>query len=154
MANQVPWLDDDEQAAWRAYLAGSVRLAEHLDAELKSAFGLSIADYEILAFLSEAPEHRLRMSDLAEQVIVSPSRLTYRVDKLQDDGLVDRQPCPTDGRATWAQLTPAGRALLRKAAAVHVTTVRRRFLDHFDRNTFLALGRGFDAVADALSAKE
>jgi DNA-binding MarR family transcriptional regulator len=150
MADPVPWLDDDEQVAWRAYLAGSVRLQAHLDDELKAAFGLSIADYEILAYLSEAPERRLRMSELAGQVLVSASRLTYRVDKLEADGLVVRTPCPSDGRATWAQLTPAGMALLRKAAAVHVTSVRRCFVDHFDRATFVAMGRGFAAVDDDL----
>ncbi len=144
------WLSADEQTAWRAYLRGSTLLAERLDAELVDAHGLTLADYEILVFLADAPRGGLRMSDLADRVLVSRSRLTYRVDRLVADGLVDRRPCPSDRRGSNAVLTAAGRRRLEKAAPTHVDGVRRHLVEQCSARDFATIGRAFRAVADEI----
>ena len=108
----MKWLDDEEQQAWRTWLRHSLLLFDRLDAELRHSHGVGLADYEILVQLSEAPEHRLRMSELASQALVSRSRLTHRVDRLVAAGLVERRPCPTDRRGLFAVLSPQGEELL------------------------------------------
>ena len=147
---QIPWLDGEEQEAWLALLEGWARFTQRLDDDLKADFGITLEDYEILANLSFA-DGRLRMSELAEKVLVSRSHLTYRVDRLEKPGYVCRRPCPEDGRAIWAELTDAGRDLLERAAPGHVTAVRELLLDRFDRDEWLTLGRRFRAVADGLA---
>jgi len=150
MTGDVRWLDADEQTAWLSFLEGWVRLQDRLDRDLKADYGMTLEDYEILVFLSEAPERRMRMSDLAERLVVSPSRLTYRVDRLDEAGLVTRERCADDGRSVWAVLSEAGRQRLVDAAPVHVTAVRELLVDRFDRDEWLMLGRRFRSVADAL----
>jgi DNA-binding MarR family transcriptional regulator len=123
------WLSDEEQQAWRTFLRAGVLLLERLDAELEEAHGMSLADYEVLADLSEAPGGRLRMRDLAEMALVSRSRLTHAVDRLQAAGLVGRERCPGDRRGVYAVLTAKGRRLLEEAAPTHVEGVRRYLMD-------------------------
>lgn len=144
----VPWLDADEQDAWRAYLEATTRVSDRLNEDLKRAFGLTLEDYEILVFLSEAPDRRLRMADLAGALLASRSRLTYRVDRLETAGLVARRPCPTDGRAIWAELTELGHQRLVEAAPHHVRGVREALIDHFTRDEWLHLGSVLRHVAD------
>lgn len=124
------WLDDDERGAWLAVLRFSVRFVDRLDRELQEEFDLTLGDYEILAYLSETPGGQLRMTELADTALVSRSRLTYRVDRLVDRGLVVRRSCPTDRRGVFAQLTASGRRMLERAAPVHVAGVRRYLIDH------------------------
>lgn len=145
----VRWLDDDEQRAWRSYIEAVSRVNERLDADLR-AFGLTLDDYEILVFLSEREGRRARMTDLAERLLTSRSRLTYRVDRLEKSGLVCREACPDDGRGVHAHLTDRGFAVLESAARVHVDGVRRHLLDHIDRADFLAMGSWFGVVAASL----
>ncbi len=102
------WLNEDEQRAWRAFLKGANRLLEHLDDSLRGNHDLALTDFEILVVLSEAPTRRLRMSDIADRVLVSRSRLTYRVDRLVERGLVVRSEVAGDGRGMNAELTAAG----------------------------------------------
>jgi len=145
----VPWLEPDEQDAWRSYLEATTRVAELLNADLKRSHGITLDDYEILVFLSEADGHRLRMAELADALLASRSRLTYRVDRLEAAGWVERRPCPDDGRSTWAHLTTTGHALLVAAAPLHVRGVRRHLLDHFDSGQWIRLGATMRRVADA-----
>src|SRR3954468_15956785 len=126
---ETEWLDDEEQRAWRTLLRHQVYVIDRLDSELVAGHGLALADYEILVQLSEAPERRLRMAELADSALVSRSRLTHRVDRLVADELVERQPCPTDRRGTFAVLTDAGLKLLEQAARTHVAGVRRYVID-------------------------
>ncbi len=133
------WLDDEEMATWRTLLRHSLLMLDHLDSELRQAHDVGLADYEILVQLSAAPRHRLRMSELADQALVSRSRLTHRVDRLVDAGLVGRERCPTDRRGVEAVLTPAGLARLEEAAPTHVAGVRRYIIDPLDRTTQAAL---------------
>jgi DNA-binding MarR family transcriptional regulator len=114
-----------------------------LEAELEAEHGLTLPAYEVLAHLSEAPDQRLRMSELAKHAILTPSGLTRLVDKLSRDGLVQRQRCGADARVVYAVLTGAGMDRLVAAYPTHVRGVREHFLDWLSRPQQ-------DAVADAL----
>jgi DNA-binding MarR family transcriptional regulator len=142
------WLSVDQQQVWRSYLLGSARLAERLDADLRE-FGIDLGEYEILVTLSEAPERRVRMSELADAVHQSRSRLTHTVTRLENAGLVDRSNCPTDRRGVWAHLTDAGMELLELAAPSHVEAVRRNFVEAVSEEDYAAIGRAFAAVVSA-----
>lgn len=123
------WLDEDEQAAWRAYLGMSKLLHHQLDRELQRSAGIPHAYYEILVSLSEAPDRTLRMSRLADQTLSSRGRLSHAVGRLEEEGWVVREPCETDGRGLLARLTPKGYAFLETAAPGHVEGVRRHLFD-------------------------
>jgi len=127
---QPRWLNDSEMRAWRAFINGSQRLIEVLNRELTEAHGLSIADYRILVLLSESDTGSLRMSELAEGIVSSRSRLTHQVRRLEEQGLVRRQDCPSDRRGVLAVLTDAGRTRLATVAPTHVAGVRRHLVDH------------------------
>lgn len=150
-APPVPWLSSEQQEVWRAYLIGSARLSDRLDADLRH-FGLDLPEYEILVRLSEVPDRRVRMSELADAVHQSRSRLTHTVTRMEAAGLVERASCPTDRRGVWAHLTDAGFALLERAAPEHVESVRRYFVEVMSESDYAALGRAFAAVSDAASA--
>ena len=130
--SDTQWLDADEQRAWRTLLRFSVLLLDRLDTDLRAAHGIGLADYEILVQLSEAPGRARRMSELANLALVSRSRLTHRVDRLADAGLVTREPCPTDRRGMFAVLSDAGMRLLEEAAPTHVAGVRRYAIEPLD----------------------
>jgi DNA-binding MarR family transcriptional regulator len=139
------WLSADQQVVWRAYLLGSARLAERLDADLRS-FGLDLGEYEILVTLSEATDRQVRMSELADAVHQSRSRLTHTIGRMEKANLVERVGCPTDRRGVWARLTAHGFALLETAAPSHVEAVRRNFVEAMSEEDYAALGRAFQAV--------
>jgi DNA-binding MarR family transcriptional regulator len=123
------WLNDDEQRAWRAYLAATARLQQRLDRDLQQKSGMPHAYYMILAMLSEAPERGLRMTDLAELLSSSPSRLSHAIRKLVDLGWIRKDADPADGRVTWACLTDDGMRVVVEAAPDHVTTVVNALFD-------------------------
>lgn len=144
------WLDEEEMRAWRSYLVAATRVEDALDRDLQVAFGRSLAEYEVLVHISEAPDRRRRMADLAEHALQSRSRLTHTVERLEREGIVARLPCEDDRRGTWAVLTDAGGALLEEMAPVHVASVRRRLLDPLDRDDVRALGAALAKVVAAL----
>jgi DNA-binding MarR family transcriptional regulator len=146
----VPPLAADEMRAWRAFIQVATRALDRLDHELQSAHDLTLGDYEILVSLSEEPEHRLQMSTLAEKSLVSQSRLTYRVDRLEKRGYVERVPCPTDGRRVWAQLTDSGFAALEAAYPTHLEGVRRYVVDPVAPRDLGAATRALEAMLGAL----
>ena len=123
------WLDPDEMAAWLAFLEVSHRLDRVIEQQLRRDAGLSHAQYEILSRLEAAPGGQLRMSDLADVIIVSRSGLTYQVTQLEKASLVHRGKCPSDERGVLAILTPAGRAALLRAAPGHLRVVRENLID-------------------------
>ncbi|MGC5050920.1 MarR family winged helix-turn-helix transcriptional regulator [Micromonospora sp. DT48] len=123
------WLTTDEQRTWRAFLTASRALMDTLDRELQRDAGIPHAYYEILVRLSEAPDRRLRMSELAEASGSSRSRLSHAVARLEATGWVRREDCPTDRRGQIAQLTEEGFAKLAAAAPGHVEGVRRHLFD-------------------------
>lgn len=149
------WLDDEEQQAWRALLEATQLLWDRLERELDDFEddgheGLSLPEYEILVRLSEAPERRLRMSQLAEGVVHSRSRLTHTVGRMQMRGLVVREVCPNDGRGVLCVLTDAGVDLLVAAAPTHVTGVRTHLFDRLTPQEVQALRSGLSKVRSHL----
>ncbi|MCW2943509.1 MAG: transcriptional regulator, MarR family [Actinoallomurus sp.] len=145
---ETRWLDAAQQRDWRAYVEGSVRLADVLDRDLKAKHGLTMAEYEILVRLSEAPDRRLRMAELAEFASQSRSRLSHTVARLECKGLVARGTCGADRRGVNAELTHQGFAFLEQAARDHVAAVREFFVDVIDPADLGAIGRAFAAVAE------
>lgn len=145
------WLTDDEQAAWRAFVSGANRLLERLEVDLK-AEGLAHDDYGVLVALSEADDDRLRMSDLADTVVESRSRLSHHVARMEKRGLVVRTRCPEDRRGAWAELTPAGRAAIERVAPHHVEGVRRWFIDHAEGDELATVQAMFARIDAALIA--
>lgn len=145
------WLDDREMLAWRTYIEVSARLHLALEQDLVPT-GLTQGDYQVLVVLSEAPEHRMRMCDLANLLQLSPSGLTRRLDGLVRDGLVGRAASETDRRVMLAVLTPAGHETLASAAPHHVESVRSRLFDQLSdaqvdqlAAIFTAIGHGLDS---------
>ena len=145
---EAPWLDLDEQKAWRTYLFTTTRLKDRLSQALEQnpSIDLSLAEYEILVRLSESENESVRMSELAQQVVHSRSRLTHTVARMEKRGLVARERSVADGRGRIAVLTTAGRELLEKAAPIHVASVRELLLDRLGREDFLALARILDKL--------
>jgi DNA-binding MarR family transcriptional regulator len=141
------WLSGEQQLIWRDYLCAIAKINERLDSELRP-FGLDLPEYEILVHLSEAPGLQLRMSDLADAVRQSRSRLTHTVARMETKGLVLRKSCPEDRRGVIAVLTGSGLTLLKSAAPHHVQSVRDVFVDVVDPDDFEALGRAMRAVLD------
>lgn len=141
------WLTDEQQDAWRAFLAAVAVIDERLDAALRP-FDLDLGEYEILVKLSEAPDRQLRMSELADKVRQSRSRLTHTVGRMERKELIRRTACPDDRRGVVALLTAKGFGLLQQAAPTHVRSVRDSFVDRVSPRDFAALGRAMRAVLD------
>ncbi|MFE0406003.1 MULTISPECIES: MarR family winged helix-turn-helix transcriptional regulator [Streptomyces] len=145
------WLTPEEQRAWRAYIAAVALVEDALDRQLQQEAGMPHLYYSILATLSDAPERRLRMTDLAERLKITRSRLTYGVSRLEKDGLVAREDCPVDKRGSVAALTDEGMRLLERAAPGHVDTVRSLIFDRLSpeqvgqlEDIFTAIGSGVE----------
>lgn len=141
----VAELDDDERFAWRSF----VETVTDLQAAIEVAFtshGLTLGDYQVLVFLSEAPASSLRMRDLAERLQLSPSGLTRRLDGLVRSGYVERRPSSHDRRAMLGVLTDKGWAKLVEAYPDHLASVRRHIIDPLGRDDVVGLGRIFSAI--------
>ncbi|MFL6090882.1 MAG: MarR family winged helix-turn-helix transcriptional regulator [Aeromicrobium sp.] len=149
----TPWLSDQQQRNWRAFLGGVTGLMDQLDRELRAAHGLSLSEYEILVRLSEAPARTLRMAELADQVALSRSRLTHTVSRLEAADVVRREPCDDDGRGVQAVLTRRGLGVLRKAADTHVRGVREHLLAHTSADELDAIGDVMERVITDLHGK-
>ncbi|MBO4259225.1 MarR family winged helix-turn-helix transcriptional regulator [Streptomyces griseorubiginosus] len=124
------WLDDEEQRAWRAYCNASALLEDTLDQQLRSTLGVPQLYYAVMVRLSEMPDRRLRMTAIAEELKVSRSRLTHMIRRLEEEGWVRREDCPSDKRSQFAVMTDEGMAALEKTAPGHVSTVRAAVFDH------------------------
>ncbi len=144
------WLSQDEQVYWRSWISANLLLPDRLGRDLQEETGLTLADYEILVRLSEAPDRRLRMSELADVTLSSRSRLSHQIDRMQRAGQVDRQECTDDRRGYFAVLTDAGYDVLVAAAPVHVESVRRRMVDVLTPEEFAEFGRINQKLIDAL----
>lgn len=148
------WLDAAQQRDWRAFIDGSLRLAESLEQDLKKRHGLSMAEYEIMVRLSEAPDRTMRMAELASCASQSRSRLSHTVTRLERAGLVERSSCPEDKRGVLATLTEKGFDDLETAAPSHVAVVRDLFVDVVDPDDLTAIGRAFRAVTERLDERQ
>jgi DNA-binding MarR family transcriptional regulator len=146
------WLSQPEMQAWRALIQVTTGVLGALDSELQAEHGLTLGEYEVLVHLSEEPEHRLRMADLASRLHLSPSGITRRIDGLQRAGLVERQPCPSDRRGSNAVLTDEGLKRLKAAAPTHVRGVRAHFIDQLTEKDIANLAAALNAVHVDLEA--
>jgi len=146
----VRWLDAAEQQAWRAYLDATRLLVQVLDRQLETDAGISFTDYELLVKLSEAPERRLRMRDLADAALSTRSGMTRAVTRLERAGWVRRVECEEDRRGMYAALTPAGLAKLAATAPGHVEAVRAHVFDKLTGPQVQQLGDTCGHLADFL----
>jgi DNA-binding MarR family transcriptional regulator len=146
---QPNWLTEEEQQAWRATVQLSQLLLRQLDRDLV-AHGLNGRDYEILVDLSEAPEHRLRMTDLADATSQSRSRLSHQISRMEKRGLVRRDDCEGDKRGTFAVLTKAGFEAIERVAPYHVENVRRHFIDRLSAQQQEEIRSSFQPIVDYL----
>ena len=143
------WLNDDEQQAWRATVHLSQLLMRQLDRDL-AVHGLNGHDYEILVELSEAPDSRLRMTELADATSQSRSRLSHQVSRMEARGLVRRDNCEGDKRGTFAVLTEAGIEAIKRVAPDHVDNVRKHFIDRLTPPQLEEVSDAFGPIVDYL----
>lgn len=141
-AAEPRWLSLEEQHAWRGFIYGASAVLEYLSQVLErdEEISLTLHEYEILVRLSETERGRMRMSELADQIVHSRSRLTHTVARLEKRGLLIRERCSVDGRGREAVLTDEGMALLERAAPVHVASVREAIVEPLGSADFVALG--------------
>jgi DNA-binding MarR family transcriptional regulator len=147
------WLTEREQGAWRAFLRATRRLDEALDAQLQRDSGMPHAYYEILVRLSESPERRLRMAELADGTHSSPSRISHAVARLEERGWVRREPCASDRRGQLAVLTDEGFAALAEAAKGHVEQVRTSVFDALTERQIDQLEQIATRIADTIEGR-
>jgi DNA-binding MarR family transcriptional regulator len=117
--------------AWRSYLQSHAAIVRQLDAELAAAHGMTTRDYQVLLYLSQAPERRLPMSALATSTMLTRSGITRLVDGLVNAGWIERVACQNDARVSYARLTDVGYSKLRDAGCTHIASIQRLFLEHF-----------------------
>lgn len=151
MTDEVRWLSQPEQDAWRAYLRGQRLLEVQMDRDLQ-AHGVTLPEYEILSNLSESEGRCRRMSEIADQVVQSRSRLTHTANRLQRRGWVERRPVPGDGRGVELALTEEGLAALVEMAPVHVEGLRRAWLDRLTPEMVASLKAVMSQVEGAQAA--
>lgn len=141
-------LDQLELDAWRGLLRIHRDVVGCLDTELDRDHGLPLSAYEVLMYLTDADDGRLRMGELADALLLSRSGLTRLVDRLERQGLVNRERCDDDARGYFAQLTPAGRRLLAKARPAHLAGVREHFLSRLSEGDLRALAQVWIRVSE------
>jgi DNA-binding MarR family transcriptional regulator len=151
MADDIRWLDDDEQATWRSYLEATRLVFDRVEGQLQHEAGLPHTYYEILVRLSEEPQRQLRMSELADRALSSRSRLSHAVNRLVELGWVERRECPTDRRGQIAALTAQGMKVLESAAPGHVETVRSTLFDPLSAEQVAQLRTISETLAAATS---
>jgi DNA-binding MarR family transcriptional regulator len=139
--NGVRWLDESQQTAWRSFVEGSARFFEALSAAHDAELDLNLGEYTLLVQLSEQPDRTQRMSALADGLVLSRSRLTHTVTRMEQRGLVSRCPADGDRRGVNCRMTDLGYAALVAAAPGHVHAVRRLLVDALDPDEMAALGR-------------
>jgi DNA-binding MarR family transcriptional regulator len=142
------WLSEEEERAWRAFRRLLTALPARTARDLAADSGLSAADYEVLSTLSEKDGHRWSLKDLATKMEWSRSRLSHHTARMQERGLVEREPDPADARGCILHLTSAGLRVLEAAAPGHVASVRARFLDHLTPDELAVLERVSTRIAD------
>jgi DNA-binding MarR family transcriptional regulator len=144
------WLTDEQQHAWRRLAAVILKLPSELERQLQRDSGLSHFEYWVMALLSEAPDRRLRLNELAGQANASLSRLSHVVTRLEKRGWVAREPCPEDARVTLAALTDAGFGQVVAAAPGHVEAVQTLVFDALGDRDVRDLARVCDAIVERL----
>jgi DNA-binding MarR family transcriptional regulator len=144
------WLSDEEQRVWQSYLHGSLLLEDHLDRQLQRDAGMPHIYYALLVQLSHAPGMSLRMTELAKGVKITRSRLSHAVARLEAQGWVRREDCPSDKRGQVACLTESGQAKLHESAPGHVAAVRQVIFDRLSPEQVKQLGEIMHVMAAGL----
>jgi len=139
---------DPRLAPWRAFLLAYARVSRRLDEELRSEHDVSFAEYDALLTIAHAPERRIRMGQLAEEVLLSKSGVTRLIDRLVLDGLVERHACASDARGAEAVLTAQGLDRLRRASRTHLRGIEEHFLAAVEASDLPTIQRSMSAVAD------
>ncbi len=143
------WLTEDEQRAWRGLLRMTAQLNARMNRQLQDDYGISLADYDVLVVLSEAPAWR-RVFELTDALAWEQSRVSHQLARMQRRGLVAREECLTDARGAFAVLTEAGRAAIERAAPAHVEMVRQLVFDGLSLDQLTALTDVTARVLDRL----
>ena len=146
------WLTEDEQQAWRGLVQMTAQLNARMNRQLQDEAGISLADYEVLVELSEAPQGRRRVFELASALAWEQSRVSHQLARMQRRGLIARQECPADARGAFVVLTETGRAAIEQAAPAHVETVRQLVFDGLSPDQLAALTAVSSSVLDRLQA--
>lgn len=153
-AEEPRWLTDEEQRIWRAYMHATTLLEDHLDRQLQRDAGMPHIYYGLLVQLGEAPRRRLRMTELAMNAKITRSRLSHAVARLEKNGWVRREDCPSDKRGQFAVLTDEGYEVLRRTAPGHVTAVRQALFDRLGPDQRKAFGEAMRIIAEGLQPKD
>ncbi len=148
---QPPWLDEREQRAWRSLMTMQDGLMEFVERRLRTRSGISHADYQVLAHLSEAAEGQLRSFELGGLLRWEKSRLSQHLGRMQNRGLVTRERCQSDQRGAVVSITAQGTELIKAAAAQHVSDVREAFIDQLTENELDVLTAIGDKVRERLA---
>ncbi|MFJ1801784.1 MULTISPECIES: MarR family winged helix-turn-helix transcriptional regulator [unclassified Streptomyces] len=144
------WLTDEEQHAWRAYLHATTLLEDHLDRQLQRDAGMPHIYYGLLVQLSQAPRRQMRMTELARNAKITRSRLSHAIARLEKNGWVRREDCPSDKRGQNAVLTDDGYEMLRRSAPGHVEAVRQAMFDRLTPEQVSSLGEIMRVLATGL----
>lgn len=127
--NDTAWLTEKQQHIWRQWLAANALLPAALHRDLQTNAGLSLPDFEVLVQLTESPQNRTRVTDLARALSWEKSRASHHLTRMERRGLIQREECHDDGRGAFVVLTPEGRTAIERAAPGHVRTVRSLVFD-------------------------
>lgn len=144
------WLTEAEMNAWRSYVVATLRLRQRLHRELTEAHDVSLADYEVLVLLDAQPDRRMRMSELANLLGSAKSRLSHQAARMEAEGYVRRVQDPDDKRGVIAELTRAGKRVLKAAAPTHVDGVRTHLIGHLSPGEQAVLASAFSRVLEHL----
>ncbi|MBW8739707.1 MAG: MarR family transcriptional regulator [Streptomyces turgidiscabies] len=148
------WLTDEEQRTWRVYVHAVTLLEDHLDRQLQRDAGMPHVYYGLLVCLSGAPAQRLRMTELAMMAKITRSRLSHAIARLEKNGWVRREDCPSDKRGQFAVLTKQGEEVLRRTAPGHVGAVCQALFDRISDEQRQTLHDVMDIIAEGLQPKD
>ncbi|MFE6507616.1 MarR family winged helix-turn-helix transcriptional regulator [Nocardioides sp. NPDC057767] len=151
--DEVKWLSNDEQVAWRSWLAVNAQLTARMNRDLQAKNGLSLADYDVLVNLTDVPDRSLRMYELGDKLQWEKSRLSRQVMRMAARGLVERRECLDDRRGAYVDLTPAGLEAIEAAAPEHVRLIRQVMFDAFTAEEVAALTKLYQGVLERLEVK-
>ncbi|MEU5630644.1 MarR family winged helix-turn-helix transcriptional regulator [Streptomyces rishiriensis] len=153
-AEEPRWLSAEEQLIWRSYVHATTLLEDHMDRQLQRDAGMPHVYYGLLVKLAECPQRRLRMTELAKHAKITRSRLSHAVARLEKNGWVRREDCPSDKRGQFAVLTDQGLEMLQRAAPGHVAVVRKAVFDRLSPEQLKSLGEIMQIVAEGLQPDE
>jgi DNA-binding MarR family transcriptional regulator len=142
-------LSPDKQAAWMGFLRAHSLVTKALDAELVANFGISLSAFQALLRVSASADGYLKMSELAEQAMLSQSRVSRLVTELERRGVLERRSCPSDTRVVYAAITDEGRALVERVQELHAEGIERRFFSDLSADQVRQLAAVWPLVIEA-----